>query len=97
GDLQKTELRARRSVLCHPISPGCLKKTEGTDYIGLDEVFGIQNGTVHMTLRGKMHDGTRFVRLKQTSQQPRVSHIAMHENMARILQHPFQRGKAACV
>src|SRR5690242_12207773 len=60
-DVQKAERLPGFTIQGTPVTARGLEKAESTDDIGLDEVFGAVNGTVNMTLGGKIEDGARPV------------------------------------
>src|SRR6476619_192180 len=49
------------SLQAAPVTARCFQKPESAYDVGLNEVFRAMNGTVDMTLGGKIYDGARPV------------------------------------
>ena len=54
---------------------------EGTDDVGLDEVFRTVNGSVDVRFGSKIDDGAGFVFGKQAGYQRGIADVATHENV----------------
>src|SRR3989338_10006704 len=58
---------------------------KGANDVGLDEIFGAVDGTIHMALRREVEDGTRSMLRQQLGDQLCIANIAAHKKVARII------------
>ena len=80
-----------------PVGPHALQQAHGTDHVGLDEVLGAMDGTVHMTLGREIEYSARRVLRQQLFQQGRVTNIALHKLVTGITLQAGQIFGVACV
>src|SRR5206468_12288056 len=81
GNMQKTKTLFCIAFKLAPVGPHFLQQAEGTDDIGLDEVFWPVNRAVYMRLCRKIKHGTRSVGRKQAGQQSGIADLTLDKNM----------------
>ena len=81
--MEKTKLLLGFSVQSIPVATGGLEKSECANDVGLYEVFRAMNGTVNVTLGGKIENGAGLVALSN-DQRARIADITLYEDMTVI-------------
>lgn len=71
-----------------------LQQFESADDVRLNKRRRIIDGTIDMTLRGKMHDSLRPVSCQEMGDQAAIADVAVYEDMPRII---VQRGQRVLI
>jgi hypothetical protein len=77
GDMQETEFVFGRFFELTVVGTYGLKQAEGTDDIGLDEVFRAVNAAVDMRFSGEVDDSARLVLGQQSGDQVKVANAPL--------------------
>ena len=84
GNVQETEFIFGRIFELTVEGTHRLQQTEGSDDIGLNEVFRAVNAAVHMRFGGKIDHRARLVLGPQLAGQFEIADVALYEDMAGV-------------
>ncbi len=84
ADVQKTKGSFLGYGQGTPVGPHRFEQAEGAQDVGLDEVLGAVDGSVHVALGREVDHGPRTVLGQQTVDQVTVTQVALHEDVPRI-------------
>ena len=83
-DMQKAKACFLSRRQCRPVTAHRFEQTEGADDIGFNELARSVNGTVDMTLSGKVDHRTGLVGLQQLRDQIGIANVALHKDVVRV-------------
>ena len=66
------------------VGPHCFKQAEGTDDVGLDEVFRAVDAAVDVRFGGKIDNGAGLVLGEQFGDEVEVADVTLDEGVARV-------------
>ena len=82
GDVVEAERRSAIGRQLAIVLQSRLKKNEGSHDIGLDELTGTINGTVHVALRGQMNDDVGVERRHGLSNSRQIADVGLNKPIA---------------
>lgn len=77
--------------------PDSLQKPEGTEHVGLNEVFGAVDAAIDVAFGGEVDDRARLVGGQQLTHQGCIANVGLDEHMAGIAMQAGQSVEVARV
>ena len=84
GDVQEAEAFLVGALQRAPVGAHRFEQVEGADHVGLDEIFGAVDRSVHMAFGGEVDHGARPVLRQQPLHQRTVADVALHEDVTGV-------------